>query len=464
MMGFLKTNILAISVAVLAACTPHTFLESAKPSTPIPQNFPGLSDQNVPSELQRPWWENFERETLDALIDEALANNQSVAQAIASLNQARALTRETSADRLPQIDGEGDLARRWRGSEKQDITRALGAALSWEIDLFDRIGAAAKADRFEALARAEDVEAVKLSLSADVANAYFGAAASHRGLALLKEQLYLDRKLKNLLELRLKNGVGTSVDVLRQEARVADSQTLIPLVEAELAVFENRLDVLLGQVPDGEFRVPEKESLNFAKNLPPVGVPASLLLNRPDLRVMQAELFAADADIAAAIAERLPQVTLDASYGYSDTAAFSGPLSMIMGAFVQPLLDWGKRKAAVERNKALYEEKLAEFTQSYLEAFEDVENALVREDKQREFLKRLRKQRVTLQKTVDVSEDRYTEGVDDYLPVIDALQELRQVQRDEITEQLELVNIRINLHRALGGPIKISENPQGEVQ
>ena len=100
-------------------------------------------------------------------------------------------------------------------------------------------------------------------------------------------------------------------------------------------------------------------------------------------------MLLADAQIGQAIAERLPQVTLDGSFLYEDGLLPSGVVASLLGTFIQPLIDWGARKAEVERNRALYVEGLARFTQSYLEAIEDVENALYQERKQREFLRRL---------------------------------------------------------------------------
>ena len=259
------------------------------------------------------------------------------------------------------------------------------------------------------MARQEALQTTRLTLSAEVANAWFGAVAANRRIALLRGQLTLDRELLDLLQLRFDHGVGTRVDVMRQQARVADSETLIPLAQSDLAVFENRLDVLSGRC-HGRPRVPVDEALDFAAQLPPLGVPAELLLRRPDLRAARAELVAADAEIAAAIADRLPRVTLDGSLVFSDTASFTGPVALIAGAFVQPLLDWGRRKAEVERNEALYRERLAAFTQQFLEAVEAVDSALVRERRQREFLQRLAHQRDILQQTVDASKDRYTQG------------------------------------------------------
>jgi NodT family efflux transporter outer membrane factor (OMF) lipoprotein len=446
----------------LSACAPHSINTTPQTSIQPLEEFSVQSDIQNNQTFLTPWWESFERPVLNEFIAQALTQNYEIAQAYAVLNQAQSIARQTGAQRLPQIDARGDArgdaSKNWEGSDGQRGSVEIGAELSWEIDIWGRIDAAAKADKLEAQARAQDVEALKLLLSAEVANAFFGAVASRERIRLLQEQLNLDKDLQGLLQLRLDNEVGTSVDVLRQKARVADSQTLIPLAEADLAVFENRLDVLLGETPDARSRVPNSETLKFTDDMPSIGIPASLLMNRPDLRAARVDLIAADADIGAAIADRLPRITLDGSYAFSDSASFNGPVSLIMGTFVQPLLDWGRRKAEVERNEALYEERLAAYTQLFLEAVEDVENALVRETKQREFLQRLKAQRDILQQTASASEDRYTEGIDDYLPVIDALQELRDVERDLIVEQLNLLNIRIALFRAIGGPLYASPN------
>ncbi|MCH2546503.1 MAG: efflux transporter outer membrane subunit [Alphaproteobacteria bacterium] len=448
---------------LLSACSPHPLARDPQPPVAGANSFPSASQ---PSSIENTeaWWKSFDRPQLNELITMALTSNLTVTQALARMRQAQALAIETRSDIFPQVTLEGNTGNNWQKNNAQRSTSEVGGVLSWEIDVFNRIGSAAKADQLLAEARIEDVKALRLSLSAAVANAYFGAVSAQHRLALLNKQVTTDQELLTLLELRYDNGVGTNVEVLQQQSRVADSRSLIPVAEGDLRVFENRLDVLLGSMPDGSNRVSAEETLSFTTALPPVGVPADLLINRPDLRVARAELVAADADIAAAIADRLPQVTLDGSYVYADGAAFTGPVAIIMGSFVQPLLDWGKRKAAVERNKAIYEEQLAAFGQAYLEAVEDVENALTQEKTQREFVNRLEERREILSNTVSETEVRYKHGVDDYLPVLNALQELRLVERTLITQRLALINNRIALHRASGGAIDNAylENPLQE--
>lgn len=443
----------ASTLLLVSGCSLHDVNLNAAPSVQSQSGYSSLEKAGdaAADKAREQWWLDFNRAELNALIDDSLAANQNISAAVARITQARALQIQTRSDLFPKIDAQGNLTDSVRGSDSQSNTKEIGAALNWELDIFNRIGSAALADEFEAVAREEDLRALRLSLSAEVANSYFGATAAHNRLQLLNSQLKTDQDLLELIELRQDNGIGTKVEVLQQKSQVTDSKSLIPPAEADLRLFENRLDVLLGQLPDGANRVDPKESLAFSVDLPVVGVPADLLINRPDLRAAQAELVAADADIAAAIAQRLPGITLTGRHLYSDIASYSGPISTIMGSFVQPLLDWGQRKAEVERNKAVYTEKLAAFTQSYLEAVEDVENALYQESKQREYIKRLDERRKILQETVEETEALYTQGVDDYLPVLNALQDLRGVERDLVSQRLSLINYRILLYKAIGG-------------
>ncbi|MEM6811136.1 MAG: efflux transporter outer membrane subunit [Pseudomonadota bacterium] len=440
---------------MISGCLPLNHDGQSVPLLTPPENFSQGNQQQVTH--YNSWWSSFRRPELDNLVDLSFNQNLNIQQALARVKQARALSVQSRSLLFPQINIEGDTRVDWDGSDRQRGETEIGSAFEWEIDAFGRLSSAVRSDRFRAQARQEDVNALRLALSAEIANAYFGAIASQQTIDLLNQQVTTDQELLSLLNLRLENGLGTNVEVLQQKSRVAESQSLIPLAQADLRVFENRLDVLVGEIPDANNRVQKSETLDIENTLPAIGVPADLLLNRPDLRAARAELVAIDADIESAIADRLPRLTLDGAFQFSDTAFQTGPVSMIMASFIQPLIDWGRRKAEVERNKAVYTEQLAAFTQLYLEAVEDVENALYQENRQRDFLNKLDERRAILDKTVQETEARYKEGLDDYLPVLNALQELRNVERLLILERLNLVEFRIALHRAVGGAITMNK-------
>ncbi len=414
--------------------------------------------------LEEAWYESFRSPELTALIQTALQNSMDIKQALARFDQAQAVTRGSRAGLFPAIGLEANTAAAWEEGQSQEGISRVGAALTWEIDAFDRLGAAVTAREFEERAAAADVEAVRLTLSAEVAQAWFGAVAQQLQIALLRQQTDGDNELLDLIKKRLDAGIGTNVEVLQQQSQLAENQSLIPPAEAALRVFENRLDVLTGTTPDAVNRTSSDTSYVEISTLPPLGVPSDLLLNRPDIRAMRDRLIAADAQIGTAIADRLPRITLTGSHIYADgPTGAAGYATSLLAGLVQPLLDWGRRQAEVERNQALYEERLGAFTQLYLEAIEDVENALYQENRQREYIDRLETRRNILSQTLAAAQAVYRQGESDYLPVLDSVQDLRGVERDLINQRLNLILFRIQLFRALGTPVFTPvESPQEE--
>lgn len=438
-----------VSLCFLAGCSVHTVNVSPEPIVSAEDSFSIASSEVQPT--KESWWESFNDEKLNMLILTGLENNYDVLQAVARLVQASALSTQSRADRLPQIGLAAESEQIWReSSEHENLTR-IGAAFSWEVDIFNRLESIILARQSEQNARRNDIDAVRLRLSAEIAGAYFDAVGWRNQLALLEKQIAIDTELLELTQLRYESGLTASVDMLQQSSQLAETESLVPPVEAALRVSENRLDVLLGYPPDGNDQVSNEDAFVDIEKLPFIGVPADLLLQRPDLRALRNELVAADAQIGRAIAERLPLITLDGSFYYEDRLLPSGAVASLIGTFIQPLIDWGKRKAEVERNRALYVEGLARFTQRYMEAIEDVENSLYQERKQREFLKRLANRLQFLERTVEETTQRYTNGLTDYLPVLGSVKELERLERIIIQQERALLGFRIQLHRALGG-------------
>jgi len=448
--------LILVASFLFSGCRSHTINTLPEPLQT------GGAAYSIPSPSSKPdnqnWWASFKDAKLDELIDEALNRNFDVMRGLARLDQADALTRQARASRLPQVDFEASMLRDWADGETRNRLDRIGGALAWEVDVFNRLGSAEMARQSERAARAEDLETIRLSLSAEVTAAYFDAVGQRTQLLLLKQQIEVDRELLELTELRFEAGLTASVDVLQQSSVLAETQSLVPPTEALLRVAENRLDVLMGQAPDAVDRVDDSDRFASIEDLPFMGVPSDLLLNRPDLRALRNELIAADAEIGQAIADRLPRITLDGSVFYGSGSDFTGPAGTLLGSIIQPLLDWGARKAEVERSRALYVERLAVFSQAYLQAIEDVENALYKERKQREFLDRLERRRRFLERTVEETRDRYTNGLTDFLPVLDALKELQRIERTIVTQQRELLAFHIQLQRALGGQLKVPGN------
>lgn len=451
MKGFC-TLIGGTSLLALAGCSLHSIDLAPSPIAQTGSSY-SVSDQQT-KELLGGWYESFKDPALTELIEMALQNNMDVRQALARVKQADALVIKQHSGIFPNLSAQASDAREWEGRDQQENLARAGVALSWEIDAFNRIGAQTKARRYEQKAAEADMQAVRLALSAEIAEAYFSAIAQSLQIHLLEDQAEVDGKLLDLIDQRFKAGVGTNVEVLQQKSQLAENQSLIPPAEAALRVYENRLDVLLGQAPDAQNLTGGDDVFADIGPLPALGVPSDLLLNRPDVLAAKDRLIAADAEIGAALADRLPRLTLTGSSLYTDGGA--GLTTSALAGLVQPLIDWGSRRAEVSRNKAVYEERLAAFTKIYLEAIEDVENALYQEDRQREYIKRLETRRAVLDQTLSAARAVYEQGESDYLPVLDSIQNLRVVERNLISQQLNLVLYRIQLFRALGAPISNS--------
>lgn len=399
------------------------------------------------------WHDNFNDPGLSALIARGLANNLDIRGAVARLEQADALARQTARLHHPEANFTANASRRWESGSSGRTSSETGVSLSWEIDAFNRLKSAAAAGQLLRSAAAHDVETARLTLAASLAEAYYSAIAQHAILTLLDQQEQADQELLTLVDLRWQKGVGTKIEFLQQQGQLIQTQSLIPPAKAALRTQEHRMDVLLGEAPDQLNRTTTDDHLATVGKLPPLGVPSDLLLHRPDLRAQRDRLVAADAAIGEAMAARLPRLTLNGSFLLVDGPNASGPAASLLAGLMQPLLDWGRRKAEVERNQALYEERLTTFTLSYLEAIEEVENILYRENRQREYVRLLDARRHILSQNLKLAQDQFSQGVSDYLPVLDALRNLRQVERDLVLQRLHLVLLRIQLFRALGAPV-----------
>lgn len=434
------------ALMLLGACAPHSVNNTPLPLVEMSARYATTNTGPVDN---TPWYSSFHDPKLTALIEQALAGNLDVKQAAARYKQAEALAQQSGATRLPEVGITGRAGQNFEGRNRGNDTAEAGATLAWELDLFNRLSSTARADQKRQQAAAADLDAVRLLLSTEIAFTYYGAVAQQKQLTLLKQQIEADHELLRLNKLRLQEGIDSKVDVLQQQGQLAESRSLIPIIEAQLRVYENRLDILLGVLPDNANRTAGDEALAIPQDLPATGAPIDLL-NRPDLKAQRLALVAADEDIGAAIAERLPRISVSASSLFVGGDGVSGPVTGVLGTLVQPLLDWGKRRAAVARNKAVYEEQLYGFTQSFIVAVGDVENALYQEQKQREYLKKLQRRQHLLSETLDKTQAQYKQGLNDYLPVLSTVKELRQVERSITIEELGLIDYRIQLHKALG--------------
>ncbi|WP_175414866.1 TolC family protein [Nibricoccus aquaticus] len=425
----------------------------------------GAEKKDEAKKAQQGWWLSFQSAELNALTLDALEKNFDVVAAGERLNQALAVYRRAGGVLKPQLNLTGafdsDLAA--KGRELRDDGWEAGAEITWEVDFFKRLGSARLARAADVRARESLREVVRLSLSVSIAESYFGIIEQRQLLALLAKQQQTSRDLLRIIERRYEQGLVSRLDVLQQQAQVAEVDSQIPTVEALLMDLQNQLGALLSGMPGARElgTIGAQAVFPTLPELEMLGRPDDLLRMRPDLRAAQADLVSADAETARALAERLPRLTLSAEGVLIEGRGASGSLVTFAADLVQPLLDWGQRRQEWVRTKAVYRERLAIFSQAYVRAVWNLDTLVRTEAKQRELMKRLQERKQLLDATLGLATNRYTSGLTDYLPVLSATQQLYALEQRLIREQRRLTSLRIALHQALGGPVPVLAEKSG---
>jgi multidrug efflux system outer membrane protein len=444
---------IALSFVFFAGCQPF------KPKTrsldhEVPSQF-SLYSGDVDSDLR--WWESFQDPELNRLVESALAGNFSIQAAWARLRQAQALAVQAGAARFPDLTGNADyLKGRQRseiGGETSFEDASVGLVSRYEIDLWGRVRAQHRSVLLQAEASRQDLNAAAVTIAAEVARRWIGILSQRMQNALLQEQLRINRMLLELVELRFRNALVSALDVFQQKQLVENVQAEIPLVEQEEQLLMHQLAVLLGKPPRADLQI-GRIQLPELTPLPPDGLPADMLSARPDVIAAGLRLQAADWQIAEARANRLPALSLTARarYGEGDLEAiFDNWLLSLAANLTLPIVDGGRRRAEVDRTRAVADENLAAYRDAVFSAVKEVEDALLQETKQTQHIERLRQAADTARRALEEAGVRYRKGLNDYLPVLTQLLSVQNLERDLIRKQANLLTARVGLFRALGG-------------
>lgn len=446
--------ILLLNLTVLTGCTP--FKPIARQSTPedLPDKFSLYTGESAPD---RRWWLSMGSNELNRLIETSLSDNLSLRETWARLAQSRAVAAKAGASRFPDLTGTAGAgtSRRQSGTGASTGAEAfsIGLASSYELDLWGRLQAEREAAALDVVASREDLNTAAISIAGEVAVRWIGIISSRMQKKLLEKQQQANETILELVELRFRNAMVSALDVYQQKQLVENVQAEIPLVEEKEKLLLHELAVLLGKPPGAELNVTADRFPDLPA-LPVVGLPAGLLSARPDIRAAGRRLEAADWQISAARANRLPSVSLSARarYGESDLdTLFDTWLLNLSASLAAPLLDGGFRKAEVDRTRAVMDQKLALYRDTVLKAVKEVEDALVREDKQQANIEGLQQVNKTARNALREAGARYRNGISDYLPVLTQLLSVQSLENTLILRQENRMVTRIALHRALGG-------------
>jgi len=429
-------------------------------------DIPFVVDQSG-MEAGEQWWKQFDSEELNRLVEQALSNNLDIVSAWSRVEEAAAFANKTKADQSIDVDLSSSATTRV-DHMKTDAGRtkdssnsfSMGLSAAYDIDLWGRLNAATQARESAFRASQFDLSATQQLVSQKVAVAWISLKMNQAQLQLLKQQLETSIDRLELLKERQRKGLASRVDILQQQQQVAASESTLPPVKENVELQKHQIAVLLG-LASSQAPAFTNDLLPELPQLPEIGIPSQLLEKRPDIQSAWQTLEGGQWNLAAAKADRLPSLRLTA--GVSTTAPevhdlFDNWAENLTASLVAPLIDGGRRKSEVERVEAQVDRAIAGYKSTVLNAVKEVDDALMSEKYQKEYLERLKNEHVYAEQTYDETLHRYRKGIDTYLAVMAALKTKQQAERKLIAIRGQILTTRIALYKALGGQVTPSNN------
>jgi NodT family efflux transporter outer membrane factor (OMF) lipoprotein len=419
------------------------------------------------------WWKVYGDPALDTLEAQLVQANNSLASAVARYDQARALAAQARAALIPEVDVVGALQAndqshnrplRLNGSGPTRYDNdQLGLASLYEVDLWGRVRNQAAVSRDQAQASAADLRGVELSLQAELANDYMAVRGADAQLRLLADTVDAYGRAYDLTRARHQGGAASGLDEDRAETQLRTARAQIPDVKAQRALFEHAIAVLVGR-PASSFSVAAVDA-QPAPPKTPVTAPSVLLQRRPDVAAAERRAAAANAQIGVARAAFFPTVILGVSGGYQD----AGGVNLIQApntywtlgpTLLGPLFDAGRRKAAAHAAEAQFAQASADYRQTVLAAFQNVEDQLALNNQLADEADEQALAASAARKTEDLALTRYRLGAANYLEVVTAQTQALQIEQAALTVRTRRLQASINLVRALGGGWTVQELPK----
>lgn len=420
-----------------------------------------LAGRDIPGE----WWQLFHSASLDALIDEALKANPTVAAAEAALRQAHELTRAGEGAFFPTVQAGFNASRNKTAATLSPVTAdnslyySLYTAQLSVTYVPDVFGGTRR--QVEALAAAEEnqrfeLEAAHLTLTANLAAAVVTEASLRGQIAAIEEIVNIQRQSLDLLRRQLELGQVAGADVAAQEAALAQAQAALPPLRKQLGQQRHLLAVLIGRFPseqpDAAF---DLASLHLPEDLP-LSLPSHLVEQRPDIRAAEANLHAASAQIGVAVANRLPQITLSATGGITATALaqFLAPgaaFYTIAGNVAQTVFDAGTLLHRQRAAEAAFDQAAAQYKQTVLTAFQNVADALGAVQTDADGLVAAAAAERAAASSLEIARRQLATGAVNYLALLNAQNTYQQARNNLVQAQAARFADTAVLFQALGG-------------
>ncbi|PRC93655.1 efflux transporter outer membrane subunit [Solimicrobium silvestre] len=456
---------MAAGVAILGGCSlaPVYQTPAVSIATDSWKDQPWQSAQPADDLPHGQWWQIYGDPTLDALEAKIDQDNPTLAAALARYDQATAYIRQSQAAQLPTLDSGASLThnrqsdhRPLRGSNQPDVYSAntIGVGLNYELDVWGRVRNLVESAKAGAQASAADLESVRLSLHAQLADNYVRLRGVDAQAKLLNDTVSAYTRALSLTQNRHAGGVASGLDVARAETQLSSVRAQAADIASQRALFEHAIASLTGQ-PAMNFSLP---MLSGTMAIPhtPVGMPSTLLQRRPDIAAAERRTAAANANIGVARAAYYPSISLGALFGVQNTGQ-AGLLSApnnywtLGPSVVFNLFDGGLRDAKVTEARAALDQTGAEYRATVLAAFQQVEDDLSRlkYDHEGELDQNAAVQ--SAEKTLTLAFNRYREGAVNYLEVVTAQAAALAAERSALDLHTQQLRTSVDLIRALGG-------------
>jgi len=465
--GLGRAGLVVVAAAWLAGCAIGP--DYVRPPLAPPERYRGqLTASEAASLADLPWWDAFGDATLQGLIREAILGNYDLRIATARVQQARAQTGIARAAFFPSIGYSGKVQRS-KGfaaflgidnsavDDRLDGSNLFLGALSatWEIDLWGSIRRSNEAAVAHLLATEEGRRGVVLSLVSEVAQAYFELLELDARLEIARKTTTAYEGIYRIFTDRLEFGVVSQLQTSRAEGALAASAASIPELLSQIASKENQLSTLLGRNPGP---VPRGTPL-FAQAVPatvPAGLPSALLERRPDVRRLEEQLVAANAQIGVAKAAFLPQLSLTGMLGkaspeLSAITAGSSTIWSIAAGLAGPIFQGGRILENYRATIAASDEARFEYEKGVTKAFQEVSSNLVALEQLAGAEAELGRAVTALEKAVDLALTRYLYGLSSYLEVLNAEERLFPAQNAQASARLNRLLAYVQLYKTLGG-------------
>jgi len=436
-----------------------------KPALDVPTSYRS-SSAAVPPDAEtarEAWWTGYGDRHLDALVQEALANNRDLRIATGRVDEFAAILAGTRSQALPQV-GYALSGNRARASEDKvpsfvsPLSTTFSALLSasWEIDLWGRIRRETEAARANLLASEEGRRGVTLTLISSVIISYVALLDFDEQLRISEATAAGRKRSVDIFEKRLAAGWISEFEMAQVRSEYELALASLPPIRQAITAQENALSVLLGRTPGPIARATPQELQTFHQLTVPSGLPSELLTRRPDILQAEQQLIASNALIGAARALFFPRISLTGLFGLASSSLgglFSGSSRTwsFTGDVAGPIYTGGGLTAAVNQAEARRDQSLANYELVIQNAFRDVDDSLADVQHSAELRDALRRRVTTLQRGVELANVRYENGYSDYLEVLDT-------ERSLFSAELQLADARgdyqkalVNLYRALGG-------------